>query len=384
MRTDPMRNNPAMSRPPLYVTRPYLPPLEEFTPLLREIWDSRVLTNGGPFHQRLEAALAEYLGVPHVALFNNGTVALMVALQALQVQGEVITTPYTFVATPHALLWNKLTPVFVDIDPRTGNLDPALIEEAISERTAAILPVHCYGEPCDTAAIAEVARRRRLPVIYDAAHAFGVQRDGRSLLLEGDLSVLSFHATKTFHTFEGGAVVCHDAAMKRRIDDLKNFGFRNQITVIEAGLNGKMNEMQAAFGLLMLNHIDELRERRAAMVAQYDALLAGVPGIARLARDASARAANGYYPVLIEPGFGLHRDEVHRRLEAKGIFTRRYFYPLVSDMPMYRDLPSAHPLRLPRARALADSVLCLPLHAEPGDDAERVVNALRELAGVCA
>jgi len=365
-----------MSSPPLFVTRPYLPPLEDFVPLLKEVWDSRVLTNGGPFHQRLEQALAEYLGVPHVALFNNGTVALMVALQALQVQGEVVTTPYTFVATPHALLWNKLQPVFVDIDPRTGNIDASLIEASLSERSSAILPVHCYGEPCDTQAVAAVAAAHQLPVLYDAAHAFGVERDGRSVLLDGDLSVLSFHATKTFHTFEGGAVVCHDAGMKRRIDDLKNFGFRGQVTVVEAGLNGKLNEMQAAFGMLMLGHADRLREGRATMAAQYDLLLREMPGVRHLQRAPGIRRAHGYYPIVIDAEFGLHRDDVHRRLEQQGIFARRYFYPLVSDFPMYRDLPSAHPTRLPHARALADRVLCLPLHAEGGGDAERVVEAL--------
>jgi dTDP-4-amino-4,6-dideoxygalactose transaminase len=253
----------------VFVTRPFLPPLEEFVPYLEEIWESRCLTNGGRFHAQLETELARHLDVEHLSLFANGTLALITALQALRVTGEVITTPYSFVATAHSLLWNGFTPVFVDIDPKTRNLDPARIEEAITPATSAILPVHCYGIPCDTAAIGRIADAHGLKVIYDAAHAFGVRRNGRGLLREGDLSVLSFHATKVYNTFEGGAIVCRDAEMKRRIDDLKNFGFADETTVVAPGINGKMNEFSAALGLLQLRHVEEAIAARAAIFRRY-------------------------------------------------------------------------------------------------------------------
>lgn len=355
-------------RTPILVTRPALPPLEEFIPSLRRIWDSRQLTNNGPFHQEFEAELARRLGVPHVALFANGTVALITALQSLRISGEVITTPYSFVATAHSLLWNGITPVFVDIDPHTLNLDPARIEAAITPRTTAILPVHCYGHPCDVDAIAAVAGRHGLKVIYDAAHAFGVDFRGTSLLNHGDLSVLSFHATKVFNTFEGGAIVCRDAQTKQHIDHLKNFGFVDEVTVVAPGINGKMNEFSAALGLLQLRGVDAVRAERAAIDARYRAALAGVPGLRCLAPVAGETQNHAYFPVLVGAGHRCSRDALYQRLVEAGIHARRYFHPLISDFPMYRGLPSAAPANLPVATQVAAEVICLPIY--PGlDDA---------------
>jgi dTDP-4-amino-4,6-dideoxygalactose transaminase len=355
-------------KPPIYVTRPLLPPLEEFTPYLERIWESQWLTNSGPLHAELETRLAERLGVEHLALFANGTLALVTALQALRITGEVITTPFSFVATAHSLLWNGISPVFADIDPASFNLDPARIEQAITPRTTAILPVHCYGRPCDVDAIQRVADTYGLKVIYDAAHAFGVEHAGTSLLRHGDLSVLSFHATKVFNTFEGGAIVCPDAKTKQRIDYLKNFGFYDEVTVVAPGINGKMCEVQAAFGLLQLKHVDAALARRRAIDARYRRGLAGIPGIRfpELPRDTVANAA--YFPILVEPGYPISRDELYGRFRAQQIFARRYFYPLISDMPMYRGLASAAPENLPAARELSSRVLCLPIYPALADD----------------
>lgn len=362
-----------MSDNPIYVTRPDLPPLEEFLPHLRDIWDSRILTNGGPFHQRLEEALGEYLGVPHLSLFANGTIALITALQALDIHGEVITTPYSFVATSHALLWNGIRPVFADIDPLTLNLDPARIEAAISPATAAILPVHCYGRPCATEAIADIARRHRLRVIYDAAPAFGVRDAGGSVLRHGELSVLSFHATKVFHTFEGGAIVCPDAQTKQRIDQLKNFGYVDEVTVVAPGINGKMSEFGAALGLLQLRHIDRAIVQRREIDALYRSGLAGIAGIRCLPPAAGYTGNHSYFPVMVEPPYPLSRDALHERLKAAAIHGRRYFHPLISEFPMYRDLPSARPENLPAATAAARAVLCLPIYPDLGDaDVRRI------------
>ncbi|MCP5182201.1 MAG: DegT/DnrJ/EryC1/StrS family aminotransferase [Pseudomonadales bacterium] len=347
---------------PVYVTQPYLPPLAEFIPYLEKIWANKILTNGGPFHQQLEQALCEYLGVKHIALFTNATIALVTALQALRITGEVITTPYSFVATAHSLLWNGIKPVFVDVDARTLNLDPERIEAAISPQTTAIMPVHCYGHPCDVDAIEKIADTYNLRVIYDAAHAFGVDRSSGSVLNHGDLSILSFHATKVFNTFEGGAIICHDAKTKLRIDQLKNFGHAGEVTVVAPGINGKMSEMNAAFGLLQLKHIDEAIARRKEIDAMYRELLVPVKGV-RCLGDAGEQKANyAYFPILVDGTYPISRDALYDRLKEQGIHPRRYFYPLISDFPMYRGLPSAHRENLPVATVAAQQVLCLPIY----------------------
>ena len=363
----------------IYVTQPYLPPLEEFTPYLEKIWANKILTNGGPFHQQLEQALCDYLGVKHLALFTNGTIALVTALQALRITGEVITTPYSFVATAHSLLWNGIKPVFVDVDPNTLNLDPAKIEAAITPQTTAIMPVHCYGHPCDVEAIQKIANNYNLRVIYDAAHAFGVQCHGGSVLNYGDLSVLSFHATKVFNTFEGGAIICPDAKTKQRIDQLKNFGFVDEVTVVAPGINGKMSEINAAFGMLQLKHIDAALARRKEIDATYRELLKDVKGI-RCLQDAGEEVANySYFPILVEADYSLSRDALYKKLKDHGIFARRYFYPLITDFPMYRGLPSAHRDNLPVAAAAAQKVLCLPIYpALTQVDQQRVIDLIAE------
>lgn len=364
----------------IYVTQPNLPPLEEFIPYLQEIWDSKVLTNGGPFHQQLEQALCDHLGVKHLALFTNGTIALVTALQALRIAGEVITTPYSFVATSHSLLWNGIKPVFVDIDPNTLNLDPAKIEAAITSHTTAIMPVHVYGHPCDVDAIQKIADRYNLKVIYDAAHAFGVQSHRGSVLNHGDLSVLSFHATKVFNTFEGGAIVCPDAKTKQHIDHLKNFGFVDETTVVAPGINGKMGEVNAAFGLLQLKHIDQVLVRRKEIDAIYRQQLAGEKGV-RCLGDADENVANyAYFPILVEPEYPLSRDALYQKLRDHNIYARRYFYPLISDFPMYRDLPSAKRSNLPVAASAADKVLCLPIYpALQRQEQQRVIDLIRSV-----
>ncbi|HEY5993187.1 MAG TPA: dTDP-4-amino-4,6-dideoxy-D-glucose aminotransferase VioA [Gallionellaceae bacterium] len=352
---------------PIFVTRPYLPPLEEFIPYLEQIWESKILTNGGPFHQQLEQALCEYLGVEHIALFTNGTIALVTALQALRVTGEVITTPYSFVATSHSLLWNGIKPVFVDIDPGTLNLDPEKIEAAITPQTTAIMPVHCYGHPCDVDAIQKVADNYNLKVIYDAAHAFAVQDAGGSILRHGDLSVLSFHATKVFNTFEGGAIVCPDAKTKARIDHLKNFGHAGEVTVVAPGINGKMSEFNAALGLLQLKHIGKALARRKEIDSRYRDQLTAVKGIHCL-QDAGEAVANyAYFPILVDADYPISRDDLYHKLKENGIHPRRYFYPLISEFPMYRGLPSAHRDNLPVASAASQKVLCLPIYPDLED-----------------
>ena len=361
----------------LYVTRPSMPPLEEFIPLLERIWASRQLTNGGPFHEELEAALAEHLSIEHISLFANGTLALVSALQALRISGEVITTPFSFVATAHSLLWNNIRPVFCDIDPATCNLDPARIEAAITPQTTAILPVHCFGRPCDVDAIQRVADIYGLKVIYDAAHAFGVKYRGQSILQHGDLSMLSFHATKVFTTFEGGALVSRDAKMKERIGFLKNFGFADETIVVAPGINGKLNEVQAAFGLLQLKYVDRALAARDRVARRYRDAFAGVKGLRYLADVAEATSNNAYFPIFVGTGFPLTRDELYDRLRASGIYARRYFYPLISDMPMYRGLPSATATNLPVAKRVADEVLCLPIYPDlSAPEQERIIGAL--------
>lgn len=351
-----------MSDKPIYVTQPYLPPLEEFVPYLQQIWDTKVLTNGGPMHQQLEAALSDYLGVEHVALFNNGTIALLTALQALRVTGEVITTPYSFVATAHSLLWHGIKPVFADIAPHTLNLDPTKIEAAITPQTTAIMPVHCYGNPCDVEAIQKIADNYNLRVIYDAAHAFGVKDAGGSILRHGDLSVLSFHATKVFNTFEGGAIICPDAKTKKRIDQLKNFGYIDEVTVVAPGINGKMSEVNAAFGLLQLQHIDQAIQRRREIDQFYRQQLKDVPGIHLVDRTGQTAANYSYFPILVDADYPLSRDALYQKLKDHDIFARRYFYPLISAFPMYRGMHSAQRNNLPIANAIAEQVICLPIY----------------------
>lgn len=367
-----------MSDMPVYVTQPLMPPLEEFIPYLERIWESKILTNGGPFHEQLESALCDYLGVKHISLFANATIALVTALQALRMTGEVITTPYSFVATAHSLLWNGIKPVFVDVDPVTLNLDPARIESAITPHTTGIMPVHCYGQPCDVFAIQKIADTYNLKVIYDAAHAFGVRDAQGSVLTHGDLSVLSFHATKVFNTFEGGAIVCPDVKTKQRIDHLKNFGIADEVTVVAPGINGKMNEISAAFGLLQLKHVDQALARRAEISTKYRVELAGVAGIHMLPESDQVASNHAYFPVLVKGDYPLSRDALYQELREHNIFARRYFYPLISDFPMYRGLPSANPEHLPVAARAAAQVLCLPIYpALTAVEQQRVIEIIR-------
>lgn len=369
--------NESMSDPPIYVTQPHLPPLEELMPLLQQIWDRRILTNNGPFHKQLEQALCEYLGVEHLALFANGTLALVTALRALRITGEVITTPYSFVATAHSLLWNNITPVFVDIDPHTFNLDPVKVEAAITERTTAILPVHCYGVPCDVDAIQAIADEYSLKVIYDAAHAFGVNCHCGSVLNHGDLSVLSFHATKVFNTFEGGAIVCRDEKMKLSIDRLKNFGFTGETKVVATGINAKMNELQAAVGLLQLQSIDAAIEQRAAIAAAYREAIEQIEGLSCPPPSPALRHNEAYFPILVGPSYPLSRDALYEKLKEGDIYGRRYFYPLITEFPMYRQLPSAAAEQLPVAHRIASQVICLPIYpAMSTADLDRILALL--------
>ncbi len=363
---------------PIYVTQPFLPPLEDFIPYLQQIWGSKILTNGGPFHQQLESALCDYLGVRHLALFANGTIALVTALQALRITGEVITTPYSFVATAHSLLWNGIKPVFVDIEPNTLNLDPKRIEAAITPHTTAIMPVHVYGHSCDVDAIQKIADNYNLRVIYDAAHAFGVQDQRGSVLRHGDLAVLSFHATKVFNTFEGGAIVCPDARTKLRIDQLKNFGFVDELTVVAPGINGKMSEINAAFGMLQLEHIGAALARRKEIDVEYRLQFGRIKGV-RCLNDAGESVSNyAYFPILVQPDYPLSRDALYEKLKEAGIHGRRYFYPLISDFPMYRGMPSAQRSNLPVAADASDKVLCLPIYpALQAPDQQRVIDIIR-------
>ncbi len=359
---------------PIYVTQPLLPPLAEFIPYLQKIWDSKQLTNNGPYHQELEQALAKYLGVEHISLFANATLALVTALQALRVTGEVITTPYSFVASSHALDWNGIKPVFVDIDPVSLNLDPKQIEAAITPQTTGILPVHVYGVPCAVEEIEHIADTYGLKVIYDAAHTFGMRLgNGHSVLEYGDMSILSFHATKVFNTFEGGAIICRDAKTKHRIDYLKNFGFADETTVIGPGINGKMNEMQAAFGLLQLKYIDEALERRKHVDARYRALLKDVRGIRMHHIPDDIRYNHAYFPIFIEDDFPISRDELYLRMRECGVHVRRYFYPLISEFPVYRGLHSSALSNLPVAADISHRVVCLPMYPDLDVETQDVV-----------
>ena len=351
-----------MTKKPIYVTQPYLPPLDAFLPYLEKIWANKIVTNAGPFHQELEKELCSYLGVKYISLFSNGTIALVTALQALNVKGEVITTPYSFVATANSLIWNGIKPVFVDINPNTLNIDHSKIEASITPQTNAIMPVHCYGRPCDVDAIQLIADKYNLKVIYDAAHAFGVNINGDSVLNYGDLSVLSFHATKIFNTFEGGAIVCKDAETKQRIDQLKNFGFVDEVTVVAPGINGKMSEINAAFGLLQLKNMNSVVEKRKLIDCTYRLGFKNLKGIVCLNDDASNTTNFSYFPILVEPDYILSRDELYQKLKEHNIFARRYFYPLISDFPIYKSLPSASSKSLPVASSAASKIICLPIY----------------------
>ena len=367
-----------MSKDKILVTSPLLPDLDEFNEMLREIWENKWITNNGSFHQRLEGALCEYLKVPYISLFTNGTLPLLVALQALRISGEVITTPYSFVATTHAIWWNGIKPVFVDIDPSTGGIDPDRIEEAITPKTTAIMPVHVYGKPCRTAEIQAIADKYGLRVIYDAAHAFGVEVNGKSILTEGDMSTLSFHATKVYNTIEGGALVMHDAKTKQRIDYLKNFGFAGETEVVAPGINGKMDEMRAAYGLLNLKQVDDAIEKRHQVAISYRKALRQVEGIDFWDDMPGVRHNYSYFPIFVDAEkYGMTRDELYFKMREQGIFGRRYFYPLISDFSTYRGLPSAKRENLPQATKMAESVICLPMHHELSkDEIERVINRI--------
>ncbi len=360
------------------LTQPYLPPLEEFYPYLEKIWKSKWLTNNGDFHKQFEKELAEYLGVQHLSLFTNGTLALVTALQALRITGEVITTPFSFVATTHSLWWNGIKPVFVDIEPRTFNLDANKIEAAITSKTTAIMPVHVYGNPCAVDKIQEIADTYGLKVIYDACHAFGVTQNGGSILNFGDLSVLSFHATKVFNTFEGGAIICKDEATKKRIDYLKNFGFAGETTVVAPGINAKMNEFQAALGVLQLKYVDEAIDLRKAVAEIYRNALKNVYGISFLDDLDGVRHNYSYFPILIdEELFGASRDAVYEEYKKNNVFVRRYFYPLISQFPAYKTLESSHPANLPVAEEVTKRILCLPIY--PGLEHDTIVEIVQIL-----
>jgi len=350
------------SKKTITVTKPSLPPLDEYVELLRDIWDREWLTNKGRYHDELESSLAKYLDVPYVSLFCNGMIALQVGLQALKITGEVITTPYSFVATTHALWWNHCTPVFCDIDPVTCNLDPARVESLITPRTTAILPVHIYGTPCDTVSLQKIADTYGLRLLYDAAHAFGVRVNNTSVLTFGDMSMVSFHATKVFNTAEGGALITTDLKLKQRVDYLKNFGFADEVTVIAPGTNGKMNELQAALGVVQLRHINREIERRQEIDALYRERLSALPGIRLMQPLEGATQNYAYFPIFVDDSeYPISRDALYAALKTRGLLGRRYFYPLISEFPTYRELPSS--TRLPTALTISRQVLCLPLYS---------------------
>lgn len=367
-----------MDNKQITVTSPLLPDLEEFNSLLKEIWESKWITNNGQFHQQLEKNLAEYLGVPFVSLFTNGTLPLLTALQALRVTGEVITTPYSFVATTHCIWWSGCKPVFVDIDPATGNIDPDKIEAAITPKTTAIMPVHVYGKPCDTKRIQEIADKYGLKVIYDAAHAFGVKVDGESILNAGDMSTLSFHATKVYNTLEGGAMVMHDEVTKKRIDYLKNFGFAGETEVIAPGINSKVDEVRAAYGILNLRQVDAAIEARHQVAIKYREALRSVDGVTFMEDMPGVQHNYSYFPIFIDAEkYGMTRDELYFKMRAANVLGRRYFYPLISEFSTYRGLPSAAKENLPNAHKMADSVICLPMHHELSDvDVEKILKLI--------
>ena len=362
------------------VTKPFLPPLEEILPSLEAIWEGGTLSNGGPFHQELERRLADYLEVPYVSLFCNATIALITAQQALGVTGEVITTPYSFVATTHALHWMGNTPVFVDVEPQSLTIDPSKIDAATTDRTAAIMPLHCYGNTCDASAIDAIARKHHLPVIYDACHSFGVKDEGGSVFRHGDVAVVSFHATKVFNTFEGGLLVCRSADMKQRVDQLKNFGFVDETSVVEPGINGKMSEFNAMLGIHQLKHMPEILEARGQRDQLYRQLLKDVAGIQCQRPIRQTQRNYAYFPIFVQDNFPLSRDELYLLLQQNGIYGRRYFYPLISEFPMYADMPSSDNLELAAAFKASRQVICLPLY--PDLPMESIEAICRHIAGV--
>lgn len=396
-----------MDKKQITVTSPLLPNLDEFHELLKDIWDSKWITNNGSFHRQLEAALAEYLKVPYVSLFTNGTLPLLTALQALRITGEVITTPYSFVATTHSIWWNGCKPVFVDVDPKTGNIDPDKIEAAITPKTTAIMPVHCYGKPCDVRRIKEIADKYGLKVIYDAAHAFAleipkneadynvafdeannvfnpsqatkkVEVDTESILNWGDLSTLSFHATKVYNTIEGGAMIMHDAETKKRIDYLKNFGFADETTVVGPGINSKVDEMRAAYGLLNLRQVDAAIEARRKVANIYREALRGVDGLTFYEDMSGVKHNYSYFPMFIDAEkYGMTRDELYFKMKEYNVLGRRYFYPLISEFSTYRGLESSRKENLPNAHKMANTVICLPMHHELSEgDMERILKLI--------
>lgn len=389
------------------VTSPLLPNLDEFHELLKEIWSSKWITNNGSFHRQLEVSLAEYLKVPYVSLFTNGTLPLLTALQVLRITGEVITTPYSFVATTHSIWWNGCKPVFVDIDPKTGNMDPDKIEAAITPKTTAIMPVHCYGKPCDVHRIKDIADKYGLKVIYDAAHAFAleipkneadykvafdgannvfnpsqaakkVEVETESILNWGDMSTLSFHATKVYNTIEGGAMIMHDAETKKRIDFLKNFGFADEVTVVGPGINSKVDEMRAAYGLLNLKQVDAAIEARHKIADVYREALRGIDGLTFYEDMPGVKHNYSYFPMFIDAEkFGMTRDELYFKMKEANVLGRRYFYPLISEFSTYRGLESARRENLPNAHKMADTVICLPMHHELSEgDMERILKQI--------
>lgn len=362
----------------IYVTQPHLPPLEDLMPYLNEIWSTKILTNCGPFHSQLEESLKNYLGVKQISLFNNATIALITALQALKISGEVITTPYSFVATSNSLLWNNIKPVFVDIDKSSFNLDYKKIEQAITDQTTAIMPVHCYGTPCNVDEIQKIAERYKLKVIYDAAHAFGVNCHCGSVLNHGDLSILSFHATKIFNTFEGGAIISHDTTTKNHIDNLKNFGFTSETSVIDSGINGKMSELNCAIGLLQLKNIKDVFLSRKRIASHYNNQLSRISGINIPIGNFSENANHSYYPILIDYGYHLTRDQLYEKLKSNGIYCRRYFYPLISEFEMYKNIESGKKENLPIANDIANRILCLPIYPDlQFGELDRIINLIR-------
>ncbi len=364
----------------IYVNQPTLPELDDFLPLLKDIWQSKKLTNFGKFHKQLEYELAKFLGVEYISLFSNGTLALIAALQVLKIKGEVITTPYSFVATTHALKWNGITPVFCDIEPKTYNLDPNKIEKLLTDKTTAIVPVHIYGNPCDVESLQEISDIYGLKLIYDAAHSFGVKLNNESILNFGDLSILSFHATKIFNTFEGGAVISHDEKTKKRIDYLKNFGFANETTVIAPGINAKMNEMQAAIGLLQLKDVEKNILKRKKIAELYRSSFKNIEGISFLNDVENVHHNYGYFPIFVDKRkYGIGRDELYYKLKKNNIFARRYFYPLISRFQPYRGLESASPENLPVATKIAEQVITIPIYADLEiNDVERIIEIIKK------
>lgn len=369
-----------MQNKKITVTSPLLPPLEEFIPYLEDIWNRKWVTNNGHYHQELEKALAGYLGVEYISLFTNGTIPIIIALQALRITGEVITTPYSFVATTHSLWWNGIKPVFVDIEPETCNIDPGKIEAAITPRTTAIMPVHVYGNPCDTEKIQAIADKYGLKVIYDAAHAFGVKVNGESILKAGDMSTLSFHATKTYNTMEGGALICKDAQTKQRIDYLKNFGFAGETTVVAPGINGKMDEIRSAYGLLELKYVDSAIATRKEVAEQYRQALKNVKGISFFYDIPGVKHNYSYFPIFInKEKYGMSRDDVYFKLKENNVLGRRYFYPLISEFSTYKQLDSSRIANLYEAHKMANNVICLPMHHELSEiDLFRIIGLIKK------